>query len=249
MIKSVTVVGASSALAISSIKYLSELGYSVVSVSSKFFPDEQNYFTFSNPRLSETAEASDFWIYFSWSSKRDYNSQRESFIAASLLSNRAQYLGKNFIFISSLAGKPLYPTSNYGHFKKLVDKVVALNSQVSLRPATVVFHETDFGVSSALLRKWTKYLAFSKYLFKPIVLPTVTIQTFLSVLLLTLEKAHTPGVTEAQDGEWRMGASQAGAIRLNWGALRPLIKLLPISISDRLRTVLDINGYVGKRRG
>ena len=125
----------------------------------------------------------------------------------------------------------------------MVDKVIIRNKQISVRPATVITEEMAYGTSTRLFTKLIKFSFLTKYLFEPLIIPTVSSQTFLVKLASILDQVALTGVIEVQDGEWGTGAQHLKVGRLNWTLLKPLFYVLPISIKDRIWTVLDLNGY------
>jgi hypothetical protein len=201
----------------------------------------KNFFSIEEPKLPEELQATHL-VIFSWSPSRNHKKQNESFRATQKLSKWAAERDISVLFISSVAAKPIHPTSNYGYFKKKSEECVLHAGQSFLRIGTVVGADKSIGAAA------DKFLSFPKILRN--------VLGFLEEFPLPISRL--PEITDFVITKWIPSVSPLGSVELisYWSTLQEnfnidskscrisisakIANFFPIQISDRIRVLLDI---------
>ena len=209
--------------------------------SSESIGEEFRIFRIENPLLPSRPDFSHV-IYLSWSLNRSIKSQLESSSAAEYVSKWAQKHNVHVIFVSSMAAAVLKPRSNYGHYKKLAEKIFLMNKQEVIRLGTIL-PDSDFkGSALNSLTTLSPIAKLSLRLIEPVWLPTIrskqSTDLILSYVLGSLNSKKYNNYTSF--------TTLQNLLKISSGVfsskiLRFFKVLLPISIRDRMTTLLDLS--------
>jgi hypothetical protein len=218
-----------------------KLGFNVIQYSSSAnLDDGTRFFDLYEPVLPLKPDFR-YAFYLSWSTKRDEFNQKASFISAQYFSTWCLEMNVKPIFISSLAAKKDFPSSNYGRYKKDAENEFLSREQGVFSPGTIIFETNPGGsaVSELLSISQIQKRFFS--LFIPIRVPIVYEKSMLVEISKILDKKMVQSKYIFVD-EW---TSLQKLLNVNVGKLsiaiiKPLIVILPITKRDRLLSLFDL---------
>jgi hypothetical protein len=199
-------------------------------------------YSFNSPfNINELQDVSKV-IYFSWSTSRDKNAQLISMERANQISNFCKTLNIPAILISTLSSSKENPRSNYGKFKKMSEDAFLEDGNSVVRFGTIFERNVIGGSALSSIPRFGIFKNILGGILPGIVLPITSVDSFLSYFS-TSEEFRGGKIEEIVDSKvnlWNMSPvnSEIKPLRIPVG----LVKLMPINLADRLKTLMDING-------